>query len=101
VKSKYKLQVLQWQMHLLRAGGAICAYTPIEPVFFATEADARAAFPHFQQMYGNPPQTYAQLLVIETPDSGEPFMERARLLYEQPGPRNGPQNCKIMHPEWG
>jgi len=96
MSTRYKLQVLQWQMHFLRAGGAACAYSPIETRFFDTEAAAREAIPAYQQMYANPPQSYVQLVAI---DSSGPFQEQARVLYEQPGPRNGVQNCKVP-PGW-
>jgi hypothetical protein len=100
MKIRYKLQTMQWQLHLLRTGGAACGYSPIEALEFLSGDEARAALSAYEQKYANPPQSFVQFLAIETPDNAAPFQERARVLYETRGPRNGPENCTIRRPEW-
>lgn len=93
--TKYRVQEVVWRLHLLKAGGHLCAYGPLKMREFRTEAEARAALTQGDFVYANPPQSYLQILEISS-TPGVPFSDRIRVIYEQEGPRLTQRDCKIF-----
>lgn len=88
--TSYRLQAMQWQMHMMAAGYQ-CGYAPTELKDFPNEPPTDVVLA-YRQKYEHAPGTFVQLLKI-TSEPGKPFTERSIVLYDSGGPRNPPGVC--------